>query len=255
MVIKTNLLLNLEDYLINPDKYVFPFIIKEKGKERTIITYNKGQNGSALRKYHEKTLDWFNENIADRNEYSFAYHKGVRCVDAIREHLKSNFFIKLDIHKFFESITENLFFSLYGDYFNKKVTKMIKACFYKGFLSIGFVTSPSISDYFMKGFDKKIAAYVEKHPETHYSRYSDDILLSSEETDDDTSLNDLFNLVKDELEALHLETNPQKTQKIKLSYQEHNSLSYLGLGISKLDDIAIPALSVVSFSIKLFFAS
>ena len=237
MVVKTNLLLNLEDYLINPDKYVFPFIIKEKGKERTIITYNKGQNGSALRKYHEKALDWFNENIADRNEYSFAYHKSVRCADAIREHLKSNFFIKLDIHKFFESITENLFFGLYGDYFNKKVTKMIKACFYKGSLSIGFVTSPSISDYFMKGFDKKIAAYVEKHPETHYSRYSDDILLSSEETDDDTSLSDLFNLVKDELEALHLEINPQKTQKIKLSYQEHNSLSYLGLGISKLDDI------------------
>lgn len=237
MAIRGKILLNVEDYLINPDKYVFPFVIKEKNKERTIITYNKGQYGSYLRDNHEIFLEWFNENIADRNKYSYAYHKGVRCADALKEHLKSNFFIKLDIHKFFESITEDLFFAMYGDYFNKKITKMIKACFYKGSLSIGFVTSPAISDYFMKGFDKKIAQFVNEHPETHYSRYSDDILLSSEETDDDSSLNALFDLVKDELKALHLEINPQKLQRIKLSYQEHNSLSYLGLGISKLDDI------------------
>ena len=229
--------LNTADYLINPDKYVFPFIIKEKNKERTIITYNNGQYGKQLRKYHEQYLDWFNENIAERNEYSFAYHKGVRCSDALKEHLKSNFFIKLDIHKFFESITEDLFFELYGDYFNKKITNMIKCCFYKGSLSIGFVTSPAISDYFMRAFDKKMEQYVKEHPETHYSRYSDDILLSSEETDDDSSLNNLFELVKEELKKLHLEINPNKLFKTKLSYQEHNSLSYLGLGISKLDDI------------------
>lgn len=232
-----NVPFSVSEYLANPDKYVFPFIIKEKDKERTIITYNKGQYGCSLRKHHEQLLNWFNENIADRNEYSFAYHKGVRCSDALREHLKSNFFIKLDIHKFFESITEDLFFEIYGDYFNKKTTTAIKSCFYKGALSIGFVTSPMISDYFMRGFDKAIGNYVKDHPETHYSRYSDDILLSSEETDDDSSLNALFELVKKELAVLKLEVNPNKLFKTKLSYQEHNSLSFLGLGISKLDDI------------------
>ena len=238
MIIKAaQVSLDTRDYLTNPDKYVFPFVVKEKNKERTIITYNKGQYGSLLRKYHEQYLDWFNENIAERNGYSFAYHKGVRCSDALKGHLKSNFFIKLDIHKFFESITEDLFFELYGDYFNKKITNMIKCCFYKGSLSIGFVTSPAISDYFMRAFDKKMEQYVKEHPETHYSRYSDDILLSSEETDDDSSLNDLFELVKKELKALHLEINSNKLSKIKLSYQEHNSISYLGLAISKLDDI------------------
>ena len=228
---------NEEDYFNNPDKFVFPFVIQEKNKERTIITYNKGQYGESLRRYHERALEWFNDSFAERNEHSFAYHKGVRCADALKEHLKSNFFIKLDIHKFFESITEELFFEKYGEYFNKKITNMIKCCFYKGSLSIGFVTSPSISDFFMKGFDKKIENYVKEHPETHYSRYSDDILLSSEETDDDKSLNDLFSLVKKELKALKLEINPKKLFKTKLSYQEHNSISYLGLGISKLDDI------------------
>ncbi len=94
-----------------------------------------------------------------------------------------------------------------------------------------------ISDYFMRGFDKAIGNYVKDHPETHYSRYSDDILLSSEETDDDSSLNALFDLVKKELAALKLEINPNKLFKTKLSYQEHNSLSFLGLSISKLDDV------------------
>ena len=234
---KSPLFFNDADYLNNPDKYVYPFVIHEKSKDRTIITYNQGQFGNGLRAFHEKSLEWFNENIADRNKYSYAYHKGVRCADALKEHLKSNFFIKLDIHKFFESITEELFFERYGDYFNKKITRMIQCCFYKGSLSIGFVTSPAISDYFLKGFDKKIGEYVKAHPETHYSRYSDDILLSSEETDDDKSLNDLFELVKEELKALKLEINPKKLFKTKLSYQEHNSISYLGLAISKLDDI------------------
>ena len=33
---------SISGYIDNPDKYVYPFVIKEKnGKERTIITYNK----------------------------------------------------------------------------------------------------------------------------------------------------------------------------------------------------------------------
>lgn len=77
---------NEDDYLNNPDKFVFPFVIQEKNKERTIITYNKGQYGESLRRYHERALEWFNDSFAERNEHSFAYHKGVRCADALKEH-------------------------------------------------------------------------------------------------------------------------------------------------------------------------
>ncbi len=228
----------VNDYLLNPDRFVYPFVIKEKnGKERTIITYNKsGKNGALLRRAHEEITKDFSINFAERNTHSFAYHKNVRCYDALQSHLKSNIFIKLDIHHFFESITEELFFSIYGDYFNKDWRDKIKLLFYKGSLSIGFVSSPVISDFFMKKFDKDVETYLLNHPELHYSRYSDDILLSSE-LDDDTSLNSLFEFVKQELALFKLEINDKKTRRITLDYSKHNSISYLGLNISKSDDI------------------
>lgn len=225
-----------DDYLLNPDRFVYPFVIKEKnGKERTIITYNKsGNNGAVLRAAHESITHDFSKNFAERNTNSFAYHKNVRCYDALQSHLKSNIFIKLDIHHFFESITEELFFSIYGEYFNNEWRKKLQILFYKGSLSIGFVSSPVISDFFMRKFDKDVSNYLLEHPELHYSRYSDDILLSSE-LDDDTSLNELFEFVKKELALFKLEINEKKTRRITLDYDKHNSISYLGLNLSKSD--------------------
>ena len=230
---------NLQDYILNPDRYVYPFVIKEKnGKERTIITYNKfGNYGVRLRAIHEAIIKSFKINFADRNVNSFAYHKNVRCYDALESHMKSNVFIKLDIHHFFESITEELFFSIYGDYFNEAWRKNIKGLFYKGALSIGFVSSPEISDFFMKKFDADIEEYLQDKPELHYSRYSDDILLSSE-LEDDLSLNELFEFVKKELGLFKLEINEKKTRKITLDYDKHNSISYLGLNLSKSDYVS-----------------
>ena len=226
----------IADYVLNPDKYVYPFVIKEKnGKERTIITYNKfGNYGLRLRSAHESIIKAFQINFAQRNKNSYAYHKNVRCYDALQSHLKSNIFIKLDIHNFFESITEELFFSIYGEYFNDEWKKSIQGLFYKGALSIGFVSSPTISDFFMKKFDNDIENYLLDKPELHYSRYSDDILLSTE-LEGDFSLNELYEFVKKELALFKLEINEKKTRRVALDYEKHNSISFLGLNISKSD--------------------
>ena len=99
----------LEEYIKNPDKYVFPFVIKEKQKSRTIITYNKGKDyGEKLRREHDLLLEQFRMNFAQRNIHSFAYHKNVRCLDAVEDHLQSHHFIKLDIHHFFELFVAEL---------------------------------------------------------------------------------------------------------------------------------------------------
>ena len=229
---------SISGYIDNPDKYVYPFVIKEKnGKERTIITYNKlGNYGDHLRNVHSYITEAFKINFAERNIHSFAYHKNVRCYDALQSHLKSNVFIKLDIHHFFESITEEAFFELYGEYFNSDWKAAIKGLFYKGSLSIGFVSSPLISDFFMKRFDKDVEGYLNEHPELHYSRYSDDILLSSE-LDNDKSLDELFEFVKDRLSVYHLELNDKKTKKVQLDFEKHNSISFLGLNLSKQDKV------------------
>ena len=228
----------INSYLLNPDKYVYPFTIKEKnGKERTIITYNKfGQFGPYLRTAHSNILEAFQINFAERNMHSFAYHKNVRCYDALKSHLKSNVFIKLDIHHFFESITEEAFFDFYSEYFNKEWKNAIKGLFYKGSLSIGFVSSPAISDFYMKKFDNEVEDYLKDHDELHYSRYSDDILISSE-LKDDQSLNEFFDFIKARLAVYHLEINEKKTKKVSLDLNTHNSISFLGLNLSKIDDI------------------
>ena len=86
-------------YLENPDNYVFPFEIKEKQKIRRIITYNDDINyGLSLRCFHERIREFFENDFCKRNKNSFAYHKGISCLDAIKDHLKSYHFIKLDIH-------------------------------------------------------------------------------------------------------------------------------------------------------------
>lgn len=237
MIVDEQTLTFINDYIENPDKYVFPFVIKEKNKERTIITYNKSAAyGEKLRSIHEELLDRFIEMFQERNSHSFAYHKNVRCYDALQDHLKSNFFIKLDIHSFFESIIVDKFFEIYGEYFNELWKTIIRGFFYKDHLSIGYVSSPSISDFFMRKFDNNISKFIENNPELHYSRYSDDILISSEE-DNDESLNNLFSLIKDELNKLGLEINVKKTRNIKLDYKSHNSISFLGLNLSKDNEI------------------
>ena len=135
----------IEKYLENQDKYVFPFEIKEKTKKRKIITYNKDSNyGLTLRSFHEYIRDRFEENFCERNKNSFAYHKGIRCLDAIDDHLKSKHFIKLDIHHFFESITFDAFMNAYGKRFNTTWKNNLKSCFYYGSLSIGINIKHSV---------------------------------------------------------------------------------------------------------------
>lgn len=223
-------------YLDVPDRYVYPFKIDEGDKIRTIITYNNDPAlGQRLRNAHEIIEESFRDNFLDRNPNSYAYHKGVRTIDALENHLYSNYFIKLDIHNFFESITEETFFEVYPDTFNKNWRNILKHVFYKGHLSIGFVTSPTISDFFMSKFDRAIEGYIASNPALHYSRYSDDMLISSEE-DNDKSLNALFDFIKEQLEAMHLEINDKKTKRVHLELEKHNALTFLGLNISKADE-------------------
>ena len=222
-----------QEYLAAPDKYVYSFSIPEKGKVRNIITYNDARDyGKALRSFHERIVDAFSFNFCDRNEHSFAYHKNVRTLDALQDHLKSNYFIKLDIHHFFESITKERFFEIHGKRFNKKWKAILPYVFYRESLSIGFVSSPLISDFFMSNFDEAIEEYIKNHAELHYSRYSDDILLSSE-GDNEESLDHLFEFVKEQLALLHLEINEKKTKRAHLEQEKHNAISFLGLNISK----------------------
>ena len=58
------------EYLSNPDKFVYPFQIKEPNKIRTIITYNNieqfGNKDKAIVEFIRKETDyWFDNNMDD----------------------------------------------------------------------------------------------------------------------------------------------------------------------------------------------
>ncbi|MCR5348106.1 MAG: leucine-rich repeat protein [Bacilli bacterium] len=227
----------LEGFIDSPDRYVYSFEIREKTRTRSILTYNKASDfGMRLRRDHEQLLEAFMVNFAARNPHSFAYHKSICCRDALTDHLRSTHFIKLDIHHFFESISPELFFAHYGERFNPLWKGLLQGCFYKDALSIGFVTSPALSDFYMGKFDEAMEQKIRNNPRLHYSRYCDDILLSSEEEGKET-LDALFEETVALLGEFGLSLNEKKTSRVSLSLEKHNSISFLGLNLSKKNEV------------------
>ena len=229
----------VDDYLINPSKYVFPFVIKEKNnRERTIITYCNNSDGANLREIHTYIKDHISPFYSS-SKHSFAYKKDNNCLLSTKDHLSSTFFIKLDISSFFETINEELFLKHYPNLFEnygrkKRMKKLLKSVFYEGHLSLGYVSSPVISDIYLSKFDATIEKYIKNRKELHYSRYCDDILISSS-GNNWTDLDMLFEVIKNELNEYSLVINQKKTQKVELNNEHHNSICYLGLNISKSD--------------------
>lgn len=222
----------VSDYLNNTSKYVYPLLIHEKNKDREIITYNLDQNGLALRSYHEAILIKIEKYPSSK--YSYAYKKGLCTKDAIKVHLHSKLFIKLDIKSFFESIKFDSFIEKVKQ--NYISYNLLQCCFYNNHLSLGFVTSPRISDMYLYKFDLKIEEFLKLHSTCKYSRYCDDILISTTDSDFN-NLHMLLDFIKEELKSYDLTINLSKLREFDLS--KDTAVSFLGLNLTKDNKITI----------------
>ena len=175
---------------------------------------------------------------------SFAYKCKTNTKDCLQQHIDSNFFYKLDISKFFESISKTIFMSLFKKYLLTKINDFY--CKYKISIStylnmndyrhlfssmqinhifpIGFVTSPVISDFYLYLFDQKYSKYC-----FNYTRYADDILFSSEKKLD---YNMILEEVSADLSKLKLKINQDKIRRFKIK-KNGDSVKFLGLIICK----------------------
>lgn len=221
-----------KNYLHDSDKYVYPLTIHEKKKDRTIITYRNNEYGESLRKFHEHYLDIITKAFPS-SHLSYAYKSGFRTYDAVIDHIDSILFIKLDIASFFESINYGLF--------EKKIKAVsptfdcqdLRYCFYNNHLSLGYVTSPKISDMYLYGFDTQIEKYLSEHKNLRYSRYCDDILLSTKDgTLDD--LHEFYSFIETQLSRFDLTVNDKKVREFDLN--KDTSASFLGLNIVKKEN-------------------
>lgn len=211
------------------------FELKTGYKKRKIVTYDSNENGKSMRELHEKMASILNEeHLFDK--HSFAYQKG-KSVKACAEcHKHSVSFLKFDIHKFFNSIEQKkLVKKLMKEFdldaiYEEQISMILDTFFVEGKMPIGLITSPILSDIYMKEFDEEFAR--ELGNDYIYTRYADDILIScSDSISYEEELRKQL-LLKKKLSNLGLILNEKKYMRRDL-IKNGEHIKYLGLNIVK----------------------
>jgi len=191
-----------------------------------------------------KTLQyWVVQNILSKlpvSSSASAYQKGSSIKKHAYIHNKSKFLLHADISSFFPSIHPNhlegilrdnkdIFDTLSLD-LEESIDEINKICFKSDSLSIGAVSSPIISNIIMYSFDTKMMDYCNTHSLT-YSRYADDIYISSEKY----LSTDILQYLTDELEKQGFRINRSKTRFYSPKYRRQVT----GLIITNNNQISI----------------
>ena len=221
----------LTDYPINPEKYVKKFFLFVNGKKREIITYSDTEEGFKLREIH-RMFSYMLREYYITSFNSYAYKKNSNIKDCLNVHLNSDTFLKTDIHHYFDSIQfEPLlerYLSITAVFQRKKGfwKKVLAVCFFDNHLPIGFVSSPVLSDLYLNDLDIKMLG----EKTVCYTRYADDIIISTTGTDAENRLKSILDDLKQEITEHNLSLNYKKTYIRKLR-QEGDAIHLLGLNL------------------------
>lgn len=178
-------------------------------------TYEIAKRLGGVREIHHPSPEikfiqrWLNDSIFSYlsiHECATAYRDGVSIADNARKHLKSRYLLKLDFQEFFPSITSadvvralklnapNLPFPLSNNDF-RHITNMV--CRFE-LLTIGAPSSPILSNAVMEPFDQ-YWHQLSRNSISTYSRYADDICISSK---NEEVLNNLYSHMRVYLRSL-----------------------------------------------------
>lgn len=152
-----------------------------------------------------------NKLFASYHTSAFAYIKGRSTIDAVKRHQANNsrWFLKLDFHDFFGSSTPDFVIKQLSMIFpfneivstergKKALSDALSLCFLNNGLPQGTPVSPVLTNLFMIPIDHYIAKTVRNMtPHLIYTRYADDIILSSDISFDWTNVqNTLVEIIK-----------------------------------------------------------
>ncbi|WP_017025679.1 reverse transcriptase domain-containing protein, partial [Vibrio rumoiensis] len=129
----------------------------------------------------------------------FSYRKGVSIRDAVEKHASNKFFFQTDIKNFYGSINRQNIVDVFDNRFNMVPIsdlenyreKLLELIVIDDKLPAGFSTSPMLSNICLFDFDNKLEKYCSDSGLT-YTRYSDDIIISSNERQILTDLTDVI---------------------------------------------------------------
>ena len=170
----------------------------------------------------KKYLRFLNSFVFDyasvNTDVVHSYRRGKNAYTAVLKHANSKYFFQTDIQSFFYSITaqdiENVLDENLSDVpicdISAYKHQLLNLVTVNNALPVGFSTSPSISNTCLFSFDNDLESYCLKK-EIIYTRYSDDIILSSK----DDNLFDIQDVVTEKLNFYfnnRFQLNPYKTK-------------------------------------------
>lgn len=172
----------VEEILKDKDKFYTKVKIPKKNGLRTINCLEKN---SLLSKVQQSIRVNFLNTISIPN-YVYGFVTGQSYKEYLRPHIKSEFFLRLDIKNFFESITNDTLESVFSYYFRmtantsgSELSKFVDLITLDGKLPQGAITSPVVSNVVFRELDIRISRYCKKFNIT-YTRYADDLLFSTD---------------------------------------------------------------------------
>ena len=221
----------VDEYIAHPEEFIRIFTVVINGKRRNIITYQPNEKGARLRNLQRMFLCVL-RGLHQPSEHSYAYKEGTSTKACLERHMTNDHFLKTDIHAYFDSVSFDLL--------KEKVlafkpgmrrehaywTKILSACFYEGKMPIGFVSSPMLSDIFLKDVDERFG----NMEGISYTRYADDFIISATGDDADERLQAVLDELTGEIETRQLELNKKKTYFRHLR-QEGDAIHVLGLNL------------------------
>jgi len=168
---------------------------------------------------------------------AYAYVKGRNTKQAVNPHKENIHYLKIDIHDFFDSIKTSCFREIIknnniNNLSDKGISELLCVLTYKNKFVQGCVTSPQVSNIVFYEIDNYINELVGEISKGVYTRYSDDILISS---DKKIPTKILIN-ISDKIREYGFLVNRKKTGFLK---NYGNNIKYVGLHILKNNNISI----------------
>lgn len=215
------------------------FIRQTGTKKRILYTYS--ENNPELKELHETYVKFLNEHFIP-SSFSHAYTKNRSIYTNAILHLNNDVFIKIDVKNYFPSLnhrylSEAMYFEL-----NKKrpdsitleeCTSLISnSSITKTGLPLGLMTSPVLSNIYMKKFDSLLYAKLKrtKLKNIIYTRYADDLFISFQSSElNNTTYQEIIDICKKELSRCYLKINDKKTKLINLDTSNHVKLAGINL--------------------------
>ncbi len=209
---------------------IIKFQITSGTKKRIITTYKNNEAGLKLRSEHQEIIKQLNYELFNY-ETTFAYLPQQNTKKLALKHLENAHFYQFDLKDFFLSIDltilKTISRELLQDYNYDIVINQCAFSETKG-LGIGLLPSPYFSNLYLLNFDQVMNKYATAN-NLVYTRYADDITLSSPNPVDQLTIE---GVITEALTPLKLTLNQKKTHYKHLK-STGDSVKILGINIVK----------------------